>query len=360
MNLKELAQILDLSQTTVSRALNGYPEVSARTRERVMQAARDHAYRPSRRARSLATGRSRRIAILAGAGAGQGLTDPAFCAFLSGAAQVLEQQAFDWVIHQAPSRGDGSRLVDLSRRSDLEGAILAAPSPHDRGFAASGLSRFPVVVRGDFSGRDSAVSGVDYDHRLAMRSAIAALAEGGHRRIALVTRSRDEGPADVQATAFLDAMARCGLPAPHELVASVPRAEGTVSTLDAALGRMSARPTALVIGCSLLAAEIVAGAGCPGQGTGHDMDMITYDDGLGWLPSSVARRSHASIAAPAATLGREAAIRLVQQIRAPETIPDVRLLAPALVPGSGAETPVRMPAPRTTRQDAPPAQPLLS
>ena len=40
MRLKELATELGLSQTTVSRALNGYPEVSEATRERVNEAAR--------------------------------------------------------------------------------------------------------------------------------------------------------------------------------------------------------------------------------------------------------------------------------------------------------------------------------
>jgi len=40
MKLKELASHLRLSQTTVSRALNGYPEVSEETRRRVMEAAR--------------------------------------------------------------------------------------------------------------------------------------------------------------------------------------------------------------------------------------------------------------------------------------------------------------------------------
>ena len=39
MNLKELAQKLGLSPTTVSRALNGYPEVNEATRTRVMAAA---------------------------------------------------------------------------------------------------------------------------------------------------------------------------------------------------------------------------------------------------------------------------------------------------------------------------------
>jgi LacI family transcriptional regulator len=39
MNLRELAESLGLSQTTVSRALNGYPEVREETRARVLAAA---------------------------------------------------------------------------------------------------------------------------------------------------------------------------------------------------------------------------------------------------------------------------------------------------------------------------------
>ena len=67
MNLKELATKLGLSPTTVSRALNGYPEVNEATRERVMAAAKRHNYRPNTRAIRLATGRALAIGhVIAG------------------------------------------------------------------------------------------------------------------------------------------------------------------------------------------------------------------------------------------------------------------------------------------------------
>ena len=64
MKLKELAQHLGLSQTTVSRALNGYPEVNEETRRRVLEAARRHGYQPNASARRLATGRAGAIGIV--------------------------------------------------------------------------------------------------------------------------------------------------------------------------------------------------------------------------------------------------------------------------------------------------------
>ena len=59
MNLKQLSQTLGLSQTTVSRALNGYPEVAEATRLRVQQAAAAHNYRPTAIARPVASPRAR-------------------------------------------------------------------------------------------------------------------------------------------------------------------------------------------------------------------------------------------------------------------------------------------------------------
>ena len=58
MNLKQLSLELGLSQTTVSRALNGFPEVSEATRNRVQLAADRHQYSPSTRAKGLATGKA--------------------------------------------------------------------------------------------------------------------------------------------------------------------------------------------------------------------------------------------------------------------------------------------------------------
>ncbi len=58
MNLRELAQHLGLSKTTVSRALNGFSEVNEETRLRVQEAARRFNYTPNVSAKRLATGES--------------------------------------------------------------------------------------------------------------------------------------------------------------------------------------------------------------------------------------------------------------------------------------------------------------
>lgn len=59
MSLKKIANELGLSSTTVSRALNGYDDVAAETRERIIDAAKRLGYQPNSLARRLKNGENR-------------------------------------------------------------------------------------------------------------------------------------------------------------------------------------------------------------------------------------------------------------------------------------------------------------
>lgn len=71
IGIKEISEKLNLSRSTVSRALNnkqvlnsrGVPYISAKTIDRVLKASKEMGYRPNRIARSLALGKSMQIAF---------------------------------------------------------------------------------------------------------------------------------------------------------------------------------------------------------------------------------------------------------------------------------------------------------
>ncbi|TGT59787.1 LacI family transcriptional regulator, partial [bacterium M00.F.Ca.ET.159.01.1.1] len=100
MNLKQLSHMLSLSQTTVSRALNGYPEVNEETRRRVMDAAKRHGYRPNPSARRLATGKSGMIGYVLPTGNAVDI-DPHFVEFLSGLGDYARSHELDLVLSPA-------------------------------------------------------------------------------------------------------------------------------------------------------------------------------------------------------------------------------------------------------------------
>ena len=106
MNLKELATKLGLSPTTVSRALNGYPEVNEATRERVMAAAKRHNYRPNTRAIRLATGRALAIGHVIPLATRHEIMNPIFADFIAGAGEIYSRNGYDMLLSVVPDEDE--------------------------------------------------------------------------------------------------------------------------------------------------------------------------------------------------------------------------------------------------------------
>ena len=120
VNLKQLAEMLGLSQTTVSRALNGYPEVNAETRQRVLSAVRETGYRPNRAAQRLATGRAGSIGLVMPIA--QGIdSDVHFGEFLAGLGEGAVRHDFHFVIN--PSAPDDEEAT--FKRLAASGNVLS-------------------------------------------------------------------------------------------------------------------------------------------------------------------------------------------------------------------------------------------
>ena len=102
MNLKELARKLDLSPTTVSRALNGFPEVNEATRERVAAAARRYNYKPNTRAIRLATGRAMAVGHVIPLATRHEIVNPVFADFIAGAGEVYSRNGYDMLLSVVP------------------------------------------------------------------------------------------------------------------------------------------------------------------------------------------------------------------------------------------------------------------
>lgn len=131
MNLKQLAQHLNLSQTTVSRALNGYPEVNAETRRRVSEAARAFNYRPNPHAMRLATGKSHSIGHVLSADRTM-MIDPHFSDFMAGAGEVYGSRGFDVLLNVSAPEEEEAVYRRFAQSGTVDGVVLHGPKLNDR------------------------------------------------------------------------------------------------------------------------------------------------------------------------------------------------------------------------------------
>lgn len=341
MNLKELATKLGLSPTTVSRALNGYPEVNEATRERVMAAAKRHNYRPNTRAIRLATGRALAIGHVIPLATRHEIVNPIFADFISGAGETYSRNGYDMLLSVVPDDAEEQAYRDLKSRGTADGVILHAPRMDDPRIPLMHEIGIPFVVHGRATGTAQPYSWVDVNNRRAFQRATEFLLDLGHRRIGLVNGLEFMDFAIRRRTGYTDALSARGMALDPALMASDEMTE--ISGFRAASAMLDQRdpPTAFLV------ASMISGMGVrraiEGRGLtmGRDISVIIHDDDLSYLkngddvPIFTATRSSVREA------GRIAAEMLLAIIAQGGKDPQFRLLEAELIIGQSTG-----PAPR--------------
>jgi LacI family transcriptional regulator len=278
--LKDIGAALGLSAATVSRALNGFPEVSARTRDRVQQTADKLGYRPNRIAQRLVTGRSGMVGMIVKIQPDMS-SDMIFFEILTGLTAALAARDTDLVFAVDQSDDPIEPYQRMLERGILDGFILNAPVPDDPRVAWLLARGTPFVVHGqDRQDVDYPFFGID--NRAVMRDSVDLLAALGHRRIAFLNGELRLAFAADRLAGFRDAMAAEGVTVPDVFTAAEEPSEsyGYARGLAMLSGRQGVRPTAIICASTVIAAGVLQAARDLGLEVPRDLSVMAHDDAL--------------------------------------------------------------------------------
>jgi LacI family transcriptional regulator len=306
MNLKELSAKLGLSQTTVSRALNGYPEVNETTRQRVLAAAERHGYRPSPAARRLATGRAQALGIVFPIERNV-LLDPLFIEFLAGVCEVAGRHGFDILVSPTTAAQELATYERLARNGTVDAVILSSPGLEDERIRRVVKRGFPAVVHGR-PANAGPVAFLDIDNEGAFYQAGRFLAQLGHRRIALINGDEKLSFAADRRAGFLKALAEAGIEPRDDLVFSGQMSvENGYRFARAALAGKG-QPTAFLCSSILVALGVQRAIAEAGLSVPDDVSLIAHDDEM---PSFRADHLHPPLTTTRSSI-RAAGVRVAE------------------------------------------------
>jgi LacI family transcriptional regulator len=274
MNLKSLANLLGMSKTTVSRALNGYPEVNGQTRERVLKAAKEAGYQANPMARGLAMGRTNVFGIIYPPLPAD-LGDPMFLDVVSGMSEALEKMKRNLVIAPVSPQNEQASYVQVVRDRRVDGLVVGRTLVHDERIAFLSKVRFPFVAHGR-TRLDAPYAWFDYDNAAGIRMAVECLLAHGHRRIAMISAPLELNFACQRSESFLAAMSDAGLAIdPRYLIAdTLDRRSGHQAMVQ--LLACSPRPTAVIVDNHLSGVGAVRALRDAGIAIGKDMSVIVW------------------------------------------------------------------------------------
>jgi LacI family transcriptional regulator len=276
--LKTIAAELGLSPATVSRALNGFPEVGAVTRARVADAAQRLKYRPNQVAQKLVSGRSGMIGMVLRSPADAAM-DPSFFQVMTGLSQHLGQHDLDLVFHAVPSGDALAPYRRLVGKNLLDGFIVNAPLVEDPRIAYLRENAIPFVVHGRSEERPD-YAFYDIDNQKLAHDSADLLLNLGHRRVALLNGPANHAYAAARLRGVQLAMAARGLILPSRMVLhDVPTYDYGYRAALAALSDAN-RPSAFVCANIFVAAGVMAAARDKGLSIPRDISVIGHDDAV--------------------------------------------------------------------------------
>lgn len=275
MNLKELSDKLGLSQTTVSRALNGYADVSEATRQRVTEMAQQFGYRPNTMARRLAMGKADAIGLIYPLDATY-LGDPRFLEMLEGLTARFNEEHLDVLIASAGKDDELETYQRLIRAHRVDGLIVARTHLDDARVRYLREAAFPFVSYGR-TADPSDFAWFDFDNAMGSRLAVERLVSFGHRRIAYLHADLDLNFAAQRHQGFLDAMQAAGLSVDSSLVCEAGLQRRKAYAAMAGLLTRADRPTAVLVDNNQAGVGVIRALLEAGLRLGHDCSLIVYD-----------------------------------------------------------------------------------
>ena len=282
MKLKDLANELGLSQTTVSRALNGFPEVNEETRARVAEAASRLGYRANASARRLATGRSGAIGVPLPLQRSLHF-GPHTSEFLSGISERLAQHEIDIVVTPIDADDEVPVFKRLAASKRVDALVLSAPTPNDSRIAALTELGMPFLLHGRAEGVNIPHAWLDIDNEGAFRRATSHLIDLGHTRIAMINGPEDQTFAIHRDRGYRGALQSRGLNIDPGLVAGGRFTDENGFRIAQAMLERRPRPTAFLAGSMMTALGVFRAIRAAGLELGKDVSMIAHDDVFPYL-----------------------------------------------------------------------------
>ena len=320
VTIQDIAQHLNLAVSTVSKALNNYPDVSQQTKDRVIEVARELSYYPSAPARNLRRRRTDKIGFLFS------FPITAISEYVSklitGAIIAAEKEGYNLILY--PLLEDQlENLTRICRAREIDGLLVLNRAGIDQILAVLEQEAIPFVLV-DRRAEQPDISFVSSDHYHGALLIMRHLVGLGHKRIGYTSRpllgitSRD------RLTGYKQVLEEAGLPFDGSLV--VPTDTDLRSGYHAMkkLLDLPDPPTAVFAIHDLIALECLRAATDRGLRVPEDVAIVGFDN---WHFSESTKPPLTSVRIPLTEIGRLATETVLTCISENNPSP-VRLILP--------------------------------
>ncbi|ASS89408.1 catabolite control protein A [Aeribacillus pallidus] len=274
VTIYDVAREANVSMATVSRVVNGNPNVKPTTRKKVLEAIERLGYRPNAVARGLASKKTTTVGVV--------IPDVS-STFYSELARGIEDIATMYKYNIILSNSDQNKEKELHLLNTLlgkqvDGIVFMSGNITKEHVEEFKRSPVPIVLASTFD-ENNELPSVNINYEQAAYDAVKFLIDKGHKHIAYVSGPMEEPVNKVKKLkGYIRALEEAGIKYDEQFVVEGDYSyESGIEAFDKVL-ELSPKPTAIFVGTDEMALGVIHAAQDKGYEIPKDFDVIGFDN----------------------------------------------------------------------------------
>ncbi|MFJ5670135.1 catabolite control protein A [Bacillus safensis] len=274
VTIYDVAREANVSMATVSRVVNGNPNVKPTTRKKVLEAIDRLGYRPNAVARGLASKKTTTVGVII-----PDISSIFYSELARGIEDIATMYKYNIILSNSDQNTDKElHLLNTMLGKQVDGIVFMGGNITDVHVEEFKRSPVPIVLAASVEEQAQTPS-VNINYEQAIYDSVQLLVEKGHKRIAFVSGPMSEPINSVRKLAgYKRALEEAGIAFDNSLVAEGDYSyDSGIETL-AHLLEQSDKPTAVIAATDEMALGVIHGAQDRGVSIPEDLEVIGFDN----------------------------------------------------------------------------------
>ncbi|MGD6816899.1 catabolite control protein A [Metabacillus sp. 84] len=274
ITIYDVAREANVSMATVSRVVNGNPNVKPTTRKKVLESIERLGYRPNAVARGLASKKTTTVGVII-----PDISSIFYAELARGIEDIATMYKYNIILSNSDQNKDKElHLLNTMLGKQVDGILFMSGNITNEHTEEFKRSPVPIVLAASVD-MENETHSVTINYEQGAFDAVTMLAEKGHKRIGYVTGPLEE-PANskLKLAGYKRALSEAGLTFDEELVTEGDYTYDSGIEAFEKLQELESKPTAIFVGTDEMALGVIHSAQDRGQSIPGDIEVIGFDN----------------------------------------------------------------------------------
>ncbi len=319
VTIYDVAREANVSMATVSRVVNGNPNVKPATRKKVLEAIDRLGYRPNAVARGLASKKTTTVGVII-----PDISSVFFAELARGIEDIATMYKYNIILSNSDqNKNKEIHLINTMLGKQVDGIVFMGGEITEEHIKEFQSSPVPVVLAATVD-KTMTIPSVNINYEEASYEIVKQLIDSGNKRIALLSGALDTDVDVQKLNGYKKALTEAGLDMKDELIINGDYSYQAGMDAVAEFLKLEEKPTAIFVASDEMALGAIHGVQDNGLFVPQDIEVVGFDN---TRLASMVRPTLTTVVQPMYDIGA-VAMRLLTKYMNKETVDEQNVILP--------------------------------